>query len=89
MNYLGLIDLTLIYSTPGLETPVAHPGVTATLYFSAPQRTWSVLLDQPIKFGNGLIRAEVTLPDGRRFVGAARRPSVLGNSFELIEDGQP
>jgi hypothetical protein len=88
MNYLGLIDLTLIYSTPGLETPVAHPRVTATLYFSAPQRTWSVMLDQPINFGNGLIRAEVILPDGRRFAGAVRRPSALGSAFELIEDGQ-
>ncbi|AKF47638.1 hypothetical protein ACQJ22_09670 [Pseudomonas fragariae (ex Marin et al. 2024)] len=89
MNYLGLIDLTLIYSAPGLEMPVAHPRVTATLYFSAPQRTWTVMLDQPINFGKGLIRAEVTLPDGRRFAGAARRPSTLGNAFELIEDGQP
>lgn len=89
MNYLGPIDLTLIYSAPGLETPIAHPGVTATLYFNAPQRTWTVLLDQPINFGNGLIRAEITLPDGRRFAGATRRPSALGNTFDLVEDGQP
>ena len=89
MNYLGPIDLILIYSEPGLERPIAHPGVTATLYFNAPQSTWSVLLDQTINFGKGLIRAEITLPDGRRFAGAARRLSALGNAFDLIEDGQP
>lgn len=86
-NKQPIADAKAAASNHLLVNPVF--GVTATLYFSAPQRTWSVLLDQPIKFGNGLIRAEVTLPDGRRFVGAARRPSVLGNSFELIEDGQP
>lgn len=36
MDYHGTIDLTLIYSAPGLETPIVHPGVIATLYFNAP-----------------------------------------------------
>lgn len=90
MDYLGHIDLILIHSAPGRETQITHSGVTATLFFNAPQRTWSVLIDHPVDLvGNGLIRAEVILSDGRRLVGAARRPSVLGNSFELVEDGQP
>ena len=86
MNHLGPIDLTLIYSSPGLETPIAASLRHSYALF---QRTWTVLLDQPINFGNGLIRAEITLPDGRRFAGAVRRPSALGSAFDLIEDGQP
>lgn len=89
MDYLGPIDLTLIYSSPGLETTTCHPGVTATLFYNQPQRAWSVMMDQPINLENGLIRAELTLTDGRRIVGATRRPSALGNAFEVIEDGQP
>jgi len=88
MDYLGPIDLTLIYSTPGRETPIAHPGVTATLLFNAPHRIWTVLVDHPDNLvGNGLSRAEVVLSDGRKLAGAARRPSILGNAFELVEDG--
>ena len=90
MDYLGPIDLTLIYSAPGRETQITHPGVAATLFFNAPHRTWSVLIDHPVDLiGNGLIRAEVILSDGRRLVGSARYPSALGNAFELVEDGQP
>jgi hypothetical protein len=49
-----------------------------------------VLIDHPVDLiGNGLIRAEVILSDGRRLVGAACYPSALGNAFELVEDGQP
>jgi hypothetical protein len=87
MDYRGPIDLTLIYSAPGLEKPIAHPGVSATLFFNAPHRTWSVLIDHKEDLiRNGLIRAEVTLPDGRKLAGATRRPSALGNAFELVED---
>lgn len=87
MDYLGPIHLTLIYSAPGREMPITHPGVTASLSFNAPHRTWSVLIDHPVDLvGNGLIRAEVILSDGRRLVGAARYPSALGNAFELVED---
>lgn len=88
MNYHGLIDLTLIYSAPGLETPIAHSGVTATLFCNAPLRTWSVMIDHPVNLiHDGLIRAELVLSDSRKLAGAVRRPSLLGNSFELVEDG--
>ncbi|MHC5208766.1 hypothetical protein [Pseudomonas chlororaphis] len=91
MDYLGSIDMTLTYSTPGGETQVTHSGVTATLFFIAPHRTWSVLVDDQVNLQvlDGLIRAEVILADGRRIDGAARRTTILGNSFELVEDGQP
>ena len=87
MDYLGPIDLTLIYSSPGLETTTCHPGVTATLFYNEPQRTWSVMVDHPDNLvRDELIRAEVVLSDGRKLVGTARRPSILGNSFDLVED---
>ncbi|MDX9668608.1 hypothetical protein QMK50_27055 [Pseudomonas sp. P5_152] len=90
MDYMGPIDVTLIYSAPGREMQNTHPDVTASLFYNAPQRTWSVMIDHPVNLiGNGLIRAEVILSDGRRLAGAVRYPSALGNAFELVEDGQP
>lgn len=87
MDYLGPIDLTLIYSAPGRETPIAHPGVIASLFYNEPHRTWSVMVDHPTNLiRDGLIRAEVVLSDGRKLAGTARRPSILGNAFELVED---
>ncbi len=89
MDYLGPIDLTLLYSIPGRETESCHPRVTATLFYNEPQRIWSVMVDHPENLiRDGLIRAEVVLSDGRKLVGAARRISVLGNSFDLVEDRQ-
>lgn len=90
MDYHGLINLTLIYSAPGQETSATHSAITATLFFNAPKGTWSVMIDHPRNLlDKGLIRAELDLPDGRRLAGGVRRPSVLGNAFELVEDAQP
>jgi len=90
MDHHCQVDLTLIYSEAGLETPVAHPGVTVTLFLNSENRTWSVLIDNPVNLiKSGLIRAEVILPDGLKLAGTARRPSALGNAFDLVEDAQP
>ena len=88
MYYQGLADLDLTYTGHGTETQVNHAGVTATLFFNRPPREWTVMIDDPTDQIplDGLIRASVSLPDGRRLFGAAQRQPILGGCFGLVAD---
>jgi hypothetical protein len=68
MDYLGPADLTLIYRSHGGEKSATCSGIHVTLFFNEPHRHWTVMLDDPTDQAplDGLIRAVVSLPDGRR-----------------------
>lgn len=87
MDYIGPADLTLVYSSHGGEKSATCSGIIVTL-FKKPHRQWTVTFDDPTDHAplDGLIRAVVSLPDGRRLDGAAKRTSILGGNFTLIED---
>jgi len=90
MEFLGpgAADLTLTYTSNGVETSAAYTGITVTLYYNEPHREWKVMFDDPTNQIplDGLIRAAVDLPDGRRLEGVAQRPAISGACFSLIED---
>lgn len=88
MVYLGPADLTLIYNSHSGEKSATGRGIAVQLFFSEPHRQWTVIFDDPTDQVplDGLTRAVVSLPDGRRLAGAAERTPILGGSFTLIED---
>jgi len=83
MDYSGLADLTLVYSSHGSEKSVTCSGIIVTL-FKLPQRQWTVIFDDPTD--RAPLDGLVSLPDGRRLDGAAKRTPILGGNFTLIED---
>lgn len=87
MDYFGPADLTLVYSSHDGEKSATCSGIIVTL-FKLPHRQWTVMFDDPTDRAplDGLIRAVVSLPDGRRLDGAAERTPILGGNFTLIED---
>lgn len=87
MDYSGPVDLTLVYRSLGGEKSATCSGIIVTL-FKKPHRQWTVTFDDPTDRAplDGLIRAVVILPDGRRLDGAAERTPILGGNFTLIED---
>ncbi|WP_330206113.1 hypothetical protein [Pseudomonas sp. AM14(2022)] len=87
MDYFGLADLTFIYNSHGGEKSASCSGIIVTL-FKMQHRQWTVIFDDPTDRAplDGLIRAVVSLPDGRRLDGAAERSPILGGNFTLIED---
>ncbi|PJY97920.1 hypothetical protein [Pseudomonas donghuensis] len=87
MEYHGLADLTLKYRSLGGEKSATCSGITVQL-FREPNWRWTVIFHDPTNQAplDGLIRAVVRLPDGRRLDGAAERTPNLGGNFTLIED---
>jgi len=85
---VGAADLILTHASYGVETSAAYTGITVSLFYNEPQREWTVMIDDPTNLIplDGLIRAVVNLPDGRRLEGAAQQPAILGGCFGLIED---
>ncbi|MEX5591446.1 hypothetical protein [Pseudomonas orientalis] len=88
MDYFGPADLTLIYKSYSGEKSATCSGIAVQLFFNEPHRQWTVIFDDPTNLAplDGLTRAVVSLPDGRRLAGAAERTPILGGSFTLIED---
>lgn len=88
MDYIGLADLTLMFKSHSGEKSAACSGITVQLFFTEPQRQWTVLFHDPNDLVplDGLTRAVVSLADGRRLAGAAKRTPSMGGGFTLIED---